>query len=53
MNCRVPPVCTEALAGETVMVVSTGGALVHEGNFNDAIRVLQLKVPSAFRNSLV
>ncbi len=27
MNCRVPPVATEALAGETVMFVSTGGAL--------------------------
>ena len=27
MNCFVPPVCTDALAGATVMVVSTGGAV--------------------------
>jgi len=40
-------------ATPTGMLVSTGGALVHEGNLNDAIRVLQLKLPSAFRNSLV
>src|SRR5207245_1923765 len=53
VNCRVPPVATEALEGETVMVVSTGGPLVHEGNLNDAICVLQLKVPSNFRYSLV
>jgi hypothetical protein len=27
VNCCVPPVCTEALDGETVMVVSTGAAV--------------------------
>ena len=53
MNCFVPPVCSEALAGETVMVVRTGGALLQLGNLKDAIRVLQLKMPLAFKYSVV
>ena len=44
---------TDAEAGETVMVVRTGGVLLHEGNLKDAICVLQLNVPLDFRYSLV
>ena len=53
MNCCVWLVCTEALAGKTEMVVKTGGALVQDGNLKEAICVLQLKLPFAFRYSLV
>ena len=53
MNCCDPPITTEALAGDTEIVVSTGATVVQEGNLNDAIWVLQLNVPLAFRYSAV
>src|SRR5436305_780639 len=45
VNCCGLPTCTEALAGESAIVVRTGGALVQEGNLKEPIRVFQLKVP--------
>jgi len=53
LNCTVPPVGTEALAGVTVMVVRTCGALLQDGNLNDAIHVLQLNEPLDFKYSVV
>ena len=52
-NCWVPPVWTEALDGETLMVVSVCVAPPHPGNRNELIQVLQLNVPFAFRYSFV
>ena len=49
VNCCVPPVATDALVGETVIVVRTGGDVVQDGNLKEAIRVLQLKVPLVFK----
>lgn len=53
VNCCVPPDCTDALAGVTVIDVSTGADVVHDGNLNEAIRVLQLNAPVDFRYSEV
>ncbi len=53
VNCCVPPVTTEAEDGETVMLLRTDGALPQVENLKEAIRVLQLKLPLAFRYSVV